>query len=199
MQHAAAVHRRHGCPVLLSGAGTPHKPPPLSAAGFPLHEATVLAAAALREGVPAAALLKETSSYDTQGNAFFACVQHAAPLRWRRTLLITSAFHMPRSRAAFEAAWRLAAADGLLPADAALTFAATPDEGLDAGVLAARSEREAASLAALHATLSRMSSLADFHRHLFSAHKCYAVARQHEWDEPGAGAAELSAAALRSY
>ena len=36
------------------------------------------------------------------GNGYFALTQHAIPRRWRRMAVVTSDFHMPRSRAIFE-------------------------------------------------------------------------------------------------
>ncbi len=54
------------------------------------------------QGVNDNQILKEVASYDTIGNAYFAATIHAIPAMWRSLGIVTSAFHMPRSRAIFE-------------------------------------------------------------------------------------------------
>ena len=80
---AAAAAAQSGCPIVLLGAGTPHKPAVVDAAGFVLHESTAYAAYLVRRGVPAAHLLKEACSYDTVGNGYFSLLIHALPAGWR--------------------------------------------------------------------------------------------------------------------
>lgn len=180
-------------PVLLTGGGTPHKPPVTSPQGFVVHEA---AAMALRlqhaHGVPFEALFKEVSSYDTVGNAWFSMLEHAAPAGWRRPLVITSAFHMPRTASAFrwvcgleQAGWA-----GMQP-----RYLSAPDEGLAPEAAAARAAREAASLAAQEEKVGRYRTAAQFHAWLHREHKAYAVGRLGEWAAVG----EVPDAALASY
>jgi uncharacterized SAM-binding protein YcdF (DUF218 family) len=45
--------------------------------------------------------LQEVSSFDTVGNAYFSLMIHVVPAGWRRLAVVTSDFHMPRSRALF--------------------------------------------------------------------------------------------------
>ena len=53
----------------------------------------------------------QVSSFDTVGNAYFALTIHAIPAGWRKVAVVTSAFHMPRTRALFEDLWSRAARD----------------------------------------------------------------------------------------
>lgn len=62
-------------------------------------------------GVPPQALLKETASYDTIGNGYFAATVHALPRRWQSLCVITSEFHMPRSKAIFQTLSQLVETD----------------------------------------------------------------------------------------
>lgn len=52
--------------------------------------------------------LQETASFDTVGNAYMSLCIHALPAAWRRLAVVTSDFHMPRSRALFADIFRLA-------------------------------------------------------------------------------------------
>ncbi len=190
--HPPQPRRPAGVPLLCSGAGTPHRPPVLGAGGrFVLHEGTACCDYLARaHALPASALLKECASYDTLGNAWFSLTQHALPAGWRRPLVVTSAFHMPRSRAAFEWVFALPGA-ALAP-----RFLSTPDGALSAPVGAARAAREAASLASLRDNAARITTMPAFHAWLYGTHMCYAVARQNEW---GAAPPAMPDAALASY
>ncbi len=114
LRYGAALQRRTGLPLLVSG-GVP-------ATGCP-SLATLMANAATAEfGVPVR--WREERSADTRENATFS----AAMLRAdgvRTVLLVTSAWHMPRSVASFEAAglavvaaptgFRVPTGDGITP------------------------------------------------------------------------------------
>lgn len=95
----------------LNYAGTPHKPPVLTAAGYCTFESIACADFLLKHNVPAQQLLRETSSYDTIGNGYFAAAIHAIPRRWQHLMVVTSDFHMPRSQAIFETVFGLVEKD----------------------------------------------------------------------------------------
>lgn len=65
----------------------------------------------MKDNVESKQLLRETSSYDTIGNGYFAAAIHAIPRRWQSIMVITSAFHMPRSQAIFEKVFGLVEKD----------------------------------------------------------------------------------------
>ena len=71
-------------PILCSGGGTPHVPAVLGPTGHVIHESTAYAHyLATERNVPASCILKETSSYDTIGNAYFSIKTHVLPAGWR--------------------------------------------------------------------------------------------------------------------
>mmetsp|Transcript_2412 Transcript_2412/g.6532 ORF Transcript_2412/g.6532 Transcript_2412/m.6532 type:complete len:301 (+) Transcript_2412:245-1147(+) len=178
-------------PILCTGGGTPHKPPILFETGHVNHESTVCADYLISKGVARAGILKETSSYDTLGNAYFSLVIHALPLEWRNVVCVTSAFHMPRARAAFE--WIYGCGDA---ANAiALQFLSVPDVGMSAEALEARREREEASARALRRNAEEITTLSGVNTFLHQTHRCYAVARQDEWKQP----TEADDLALKTY
>lgn len=161
--------------ILLSGSMTPHKPPPMAKGGFNLHESTAMAEYLLEKGVPANSLLKDTASMDTIGNAYYSLCLHAIPRGWSKVEVVTSAFHMARTQAAFEWVWKLSP---MGPID--MQFVSTEDAGISESALKARATREAESAAALRANAARVTTFAAFNEWLFTTHKCYAVSRQHE-------------------
>ena len=51
---------------------------------------------------------QETSSFDTVGNAYFSLTMHVIPAAWRNIAVVTSHFHMARSRELFADMYRTA-------------------------------------------------------------------------------------------
>ena len=108
-QHQQPPTSVHFAPpkIILLSAGTPHRPNYIDeASGFPILESTA-AADYLRtvHRIDPAHLWREQCSLDTIGNAYFlrtSFLDPAAPGRFRRVCVITSEFHMPRTRAVFD-------------------------------------------------------------------------------------------------
>eukprot|EP00892_Ulva_mutabilis_P006385 jgi/Ulvmu1/4118/UM019_0097.1 len=165
--------------ILCSGGGTPHKRPILTGSGFCTFESVSCASYLMNRGVPAQALLKETASYDTIGNGYFAATVHALPRRWQSLCVVTSEFHMPRSQAIFQIISDLIKVDFGWSID--LHFVEVSDYGIfENDVLAARKEREKQSLRRFVQDMEGITSLGAFSDWLHDTHLCYAVARQHE-------------------
>ena len=100
--------------ILTLSAGTAHVPQLLDARGSVVFEATASAAELIDAGVDEQDVFVETTSFDTIGNAFFARTDHCSLAGWKRLLIITSEFHMARSKAIFD--W---------------VFGTTPHEGFE--------------------------------------------------------------------
>ncbi len=161
-----------GKPMLipLSGA-TVHKPPPLDQAGFPITEAEAAADYLMQQGCDPARIVTEAYSRDTIGNAYFARVLHTGPAGYRRLLVVTSEFHMPRTEAVFRHVFSLPPADK--PYE--LHFASTTDVGYSAAALQSRKQREANSLERWKGNMPKLDTLAALHRWLFTVHSAYAA------------------------
>jgi len=74
----------------------PVQPCPKDAAGFERHEAADNALFLMGKGVPAEALLEESASLETVGNALFARLLHTDPRGLRRLAIVNNRFHMVR-------------------------------------------------------------------------------------------------------
>eukprot|EP00048_Salpingoeca_helianthica_P002194 m.55320 g.55320 ORF g.55320 m.55320 type:complete len:251 (-) comp11962_c0_seq1:1925-2677(-) len=156
--------------ILTLSGGTAHTGDTIDAQGRAVHESTVSALYLIRLGVPGERIFREWCSYDTIGNALFTRLTLTDPRLWRRLTIITSLFHMPRTRAIFDAVFAL---DSPTP-PYELHYVSVPDEGLPAAALADRVAREARSLTSWQQ--HRFSSLAELHTWLFRSHACYATA-----------------------
>jgi len=137
-----------GPSILICGGGSPHGLPVLDeSTGQVVHEGTAYAEYLVdRWDIPASCILKESSSYDTVGNGYFSALIHAVPAGWKRVAVVTSDFHMPRSRAIFEKIYGLV--EGSLGVRIELEFVPVSDAGVvEDKVREVRVEKEAKSVA----------------------------------------------------
>ena len=173
LDRALSLHSQARWIALLSG-GTVHKPPPLTKEGFPIFEARAAAAYLASRGVDPRQLLTEISSYDTIGNAYYSRLLFAEPMALHKLLVITSEFHLPRTRMAFEWVY------GLLPQtiEYQLDFESVPDQGLSPQALNARKTSEQISLEKLRMTQDTITTLASFQTWFYTEHSAYAVKKQ---------------------
>tara|TARA_B110001452_G_scaffold255071_1_gene247158 strand:- start:111 stop:1070 length:960 start_codon:yes stop_codon:yes gene_type:complete len=160
---------------LTLSRGTTHEPPPLDMNGFPIDEAQASTNYLVQRGIDRTRIVQDTWSLDTIGNAAFARLMHAEPRRWKKMLVITSDWHMARTRAIFD--WIFS-----LPPQPSSPFELEYHESpadLPDYVLQARVRREAESLAVLQtATIPRVTDLVGLHQYIFSNHSAYAAGTQ---------------------
>jgi uncharacterized SAM-binding protein YcdF (DUF218 family) len=135
--------------IACLSAGTPHRPNYISAKGWPILESTSAAQyLAQKHAIPYSALLRETTSLDTIGNAFFLRTAFTDPMRVRKLHIVTSDFHMSRTRAVFRWVFQI---DTAFCEGYELTFESVSEEGIDPEIVASRTQREADSLRAFAA------------------------------------------------
>jgi uncharacterized SAM-binding protein YcdF (DUF218 family) len=168
LDHAVKIHSTEY--IIVLSAGTVYKPPPLDENGFPIFESIAAAQYLVNQGINPEAILCETSSYDTVGNAYFSRVIHVEPRGFRRLHIITSAFHMPRTKAIFEWLYGLDNQGG----NYQLTFDPVPDIGIATDDLQARVDKEAESLRQFLKNTATIHTLQACHQWLFTEHAAYA-------------------------
>lgn len=128
--------------IVLS-RGTTHKSPPRDSRGFPIDEASASAKYLMNLGIESDRILLDGWSLDTIGNAYFARRMICDPLQLQKLCIITSSFHMLRTRTIFEWVFAL---DGC---KSTLDFCVTPDVGLNDAQSSARIDKEKSSIRSL--------------------------------------------------
>ena len=94
--------KNEGLKIICLGGGTYHKSPILNKDGFVIHESTACSQYLIENGIEWQDIIKEWGSYDTIANAYFALTNFVLPTRWIKFGIITSDFHMKRSKFLFD-------------------------------------------------------------------------------------------------
>lgn len=165
---AVELYQTRNVPIICLGGGTYHKPSPLNKDGFVMHESTVCVQYLINQGIPATSLMREWSSYDTIANAWFALMNYVIPFNYGKIIVITSDFHMERTREIFEWIWKIA---GLSPLN--IKFLEVDSIGLDDDIIQARKIRESDSLAKLKTMITNIDTLSKFANWFYHEHKAY--------------------------
>ncbi|PXF48291.1 hypothetical protein BWQ96_01980 [Gracilariopsis chorda] len=154
--------------IVLS-RGTTHKPPPKDREGFSIDEAAASAKYLLDNGIEdAERILMDRWSLDTIGNVFFARAMICDPMKLKRLCVITSLFHMPRTRTIFDWVFTLDRRE------VDIEYVVTPDNGMSAAQSSARTEKEQESLRKLVVnTIPSICSMGQLANFLFTAHGAY--------------------------
>ncbi|MBC8166690.1 MAG: YdcF family protein [Bryobacteraceae bacterium] len=164
-----ALEKDRGETFLCLSAGTTHRPFPVDEDGFPILECSAGARYLADKGIDPGRVRLESMSLDTIGNAWFSKVLHVDPAGWRRMLIITSEFHMQRTRAIFEWIYSMEAAEYHLE------FLASPNDGLKAEAVSARAARETQSLASVEKLRRELRNRRDLHDWMFTRHRAYST------------------------
>ncbi|NQU98492.1 YdcF family protein [Candidatus Woesearchaeota archaeon] len=155
--------------VICLSKGTTHKPPVLDYRGNPIMESVAAANYLIRRRIPKENIFREEESMDTIGNAYFARAFFTEPKKLKKVCIITSEFHMPRTKAIFEWVYSLKP----LPVKHKLTFLTVDDEGIDENLMAAKKEKEKESLKQFEETKERIKNFKQLREWLFSEHAAY--------------------------
>jgi hypothetical protein len=158
----AAIQLNSSCThyLILSG-GSPHKPPCIRNNGHPISECDIMANYMIEKNINPKKILLDSWSMDTIGNAYAALMMHCVPRNLRNLLVITSDFHMPRSRSIFEKVFSLFPIDifnlEFLASDSSLSI----------------SDKERKSLETWEITKNNIKSLVELHEFIFEKHEIY--------------------------
>lgn len=164
---ASRLYRLKPRKIIILGGGTYHKPPHLNRGRFVIHESTMGAKYLIDQGINPDDIYREWASYDTIANGFFSLLNFTIPLKIQNVLVITSDFHMPRSKAIFE--WIY----GLWSDQVTLDFLEVSTKYLDTEIIDSRSKREARSLHNLQNTINLIDTWSKLHNWFYTEHQAY--------------------------
>ena len=182
-------------PILCLSAGTAHLPQLLSKDGLPIWESTSCAAY-LKTRFEISNVYVETTSYDTIGNAFYTRTSHTDINGWRRLLIVTSEFHMDRTRAIFDWIFDFPPTSGK---NYDMYYLSSPNVGLTKEAITARREREVQSATTLRQMLiPKYKSLPEIYQFLTESHSLYTASKLVERAR-GTGDGAASNAVKQSY
>eukprot|EP00759_Apiculatamorpha_spiralis_P057106 PhF_6_TR8452/c0_g1_i1/m.13181 len=168
-----------GVPIVVSGGGSPHVEPWVvqeGSAPHVVHESTE-GCEYIRSRGYTGTLMKEVSSYDTIGNAYFMRTLFMDPGLWTNVIVITSRWHMPRSKLLFHYINGLQGVGGRLGGGGytmpKMVFVGT-DDGAFGDSLQLRLTSERKSVEVLRTkVLPKTNELGEFHFWLNTKHQQY--------------------------
>mmetsp|Transcript_32696 Transcript_32696/g.103501 ORF Transcript_32696/g.103501 Transcript_32696/m.103501 type:complete len:250 (+) Transcript_32696:285-1034(+) len=185
----SCLHTSQKLRIVTTSAGTAHTPSVIDSEGFPVTEASASAQYLIRAGVDAKHIVQEAQAWDTIGNAWFTRVMHSDIRGWRRLLVVTSDFHLNRTKAIFEWVFALppAQSSGAIEGSAPgrwcgeaqcwqyrLRFVGISDEGIE--IAEERGKREAKSLEGVKQNAQTLKTMESLHEWLYTKHGAYAAA-----------------------
>ena len=148
------------------GGGTYHKPPLLDINKYTIHESTTSAKYLINNNIPANRIYTEWSSYDTIGNGFFSFLNFIIPLKLKSIYIITSVFHMERTKLIFDFF------NKLFDAKIIIKYIETKNN-MDFELLSIRSQREKNSYINFTDTIKSINTLSDFYIWFYNDHGAY--------------------------
>ena len=149
-----------------TSGGTYHYPNPIDKNGFTVFECDLMAKYLLKNGIHENNIFREYSSYDTIGNGFFVKSLFTDIRNWTDVIVITSKFHLNRSKAIFDFLFLK-----LSTKNYKIQYIFTNDKQLLH--LDERIKREENSLVIFNKNMSKIYSMEMFHKWLYSNHECY--------------------------
>ena len=154
--------------ILVLSRGTPHKPPPRTDEDVPVDESTCSADYLIKNhSINPKHIFLERWSLDTVGNAFAALTMHILPRNLTKIHLVTSEWHLPRTREIFETVFGCGG-------DFIISYSACASKGLNEEEVKIRLERELKSLEKFKSqTKPILSSMEALHKFVFEEHDCY--------------------------
>lgn len=162
------IHKSTGKPIFCLGGGSYHIPPILNKNGFTIHESTSCSEYLISLGVEPHMIYKEWSSYDTIANGYFGFVNHILPLQLKSIVVITSEFHMARSKVIFD--WMKNIFDNTIN----IKYLSVSDKFLDEEIINLRQKREETSKKNLiQNVICKINDINSFHRWFYTEHGAY--------------------------
>ena len=165
---AVKLHNFSNGNIYCLGGGSYHVPPILNKKKFTIHESTACAEYLIGKGVKSNKIFKEWSSFDTIANGVFGFNNFIIPLKLKKIVVITSNFHMNRSKAIFN--WINSLYNNIVE----IKFLSVSDKNIDDDLISLRTIKENKSLENLKKNvILKYSSLEEMLNWFYTEHKAY--------------------------
>ena len=135
--------------------------------GYTIHESTSCAEFLIKRGIPSTNIYKEWASYDTIANGYFMFLKFILPFKMKKVLVITSEFHMDRTRVILQ--WLC----NIFNSNIHIVYRST-NNIIDKSDLELRIQREKKSVESLQEkVIHKVRNLEEFTRWFYTEHKAY--------------------------
>lgn len=148
------------------GGGTYHKPPILDINKYVIQESTKSAKYLVGKNISSNRIYTEWSSYDTIGNGLFSFLNFIIPLNLKSIYVITSKFHMDRTRLIFDFFNRL------FNSDIDINYIESKNN-MDMELLSIRTQREKNSCINFTKITKSISTIEEFYLWFYNDHNAY--------------------------
>jgi len=153
--------------IYCIGGGTYHKPPILNIHKHVIHESRSCSNYLISKKFNSKRIKREWASYDTIANGFFSFLNFIIPLKLEECVVVTSVFHMKRSKEIFNFFCKL------FKSDVKVRYVCSEDE-MDQELLQIRKERERKSLDSFKNTIvSKINTVQEFMEWFYIEHNAY--------------------------
>ena len=154
--------------IIVLGGGTYHKPPGLDLNKYVVHESTSCANYLISKGINPDKIIREWASYDTIANGYFAFINYIIPLKINNCYVVTSEFHMNRTKTIFDYFNKL-----IMNGNISLQYIET-ENNIENNILKVRSEREMNSNNNfVNNIVKKISNVKDFSLWFYTEHNAY--------------------------
>jgi uncharacterized SAM-binding protein YcdF (DUF218 family) len=154
--------------IIVLGGGTYHKPPGLDLNKYVIHESTSCANYLISKGINPDKIIREWASYDTIANGYFAFINYIIPLKINNCYVITSKFHMNRTKTIFNYFNKL-----ITNSNISLEYIET-ENNIENNILKVRSEREMNSNNNfVNNIVKKINNVKDFSLWFYTEHNAY--------------------------
>lgn len=154
--------------IFCLGGGSYHIPPILNKKKFAIHESTSCSEYLISLGVNSKNIFKEWSSYDTIANAFFSFLNFIIPLEFKDIVLITSDFHITRTKVIFD--W----IKSIFKVNINIIYLSVSDETFDQNIISKRIKREKNStINLIKNVINKVNNKEKLFKWFYTEHKAY--------------------------
>lgn len=163
---AINIYKKKQLKIICCGGGTYHKPPILNDEKFVISESQACSSYLIKNGVKPEDIYKEWASYDTIANGYFAFTNFIMQLNIKKFILITSKFHIERSKLIFDYF------NKIFDTGCDIKYIYSNDDTLDKNIFNERYKREINSAENLKKNVL-IRNKKDFINWFFTEHKAY--------------------------